>query len=425
MPKNPYPTISKGDDGNWHAWVPVGTKPNGEAERRHVKRTTKAAVIERVDEILDQVRSGAVVRSGPGMTVSQWLDLYLDTVLPSSGRCDPDTVRDYRSKIEHWVLPVIGKMRVDRVQTENAEIIYLAMRRAGRADSTVLKVHRILSRAFEIALRRSLVPRNVFKLMDSPTFDAPDQTPLTQEEAQRFLDEADRRGRNSARWKIALALGLRQGEALGLRKQFLDLEAANMKVWWQLRRRSFDHGCGGACGRRRGGNCPQRTMQLRPGEEVVLDLSKPESADRRLGLVFKRPKGKSKREIPLPDELVDALRQHLRAQAIEEILADSLWQDHDLVFCEPDGSPIDPSKDYAEWQDILKAAGVPASKLHNARHTAATIMILLGVPAEVVQEILGHSDLRTTRGYMHVASEMAKNATQRMGRVLLTKATAP
>jgi integrase len=424
MPRKRYPTISKGADGLWHAWVTVGTKGNGRPDQRHIKRATKAGVEDRIDEVLDQIRNGAVVKAGPGITVEQWLNLYLDTILPSGGRVDPGTIGDYRSLIKNWVLPVIGGKRLDKVQTDNLEACYLAMRRAGRADSTVLKVHRILSRAFEVALRRKLVTHNVAKRMDPPQFDVADQEALTREDAAAVLGAAAGR-RNPARWSVALALGLRQGEALGLRKSFLDLDTAEMRVWWQLRRRPFAHGCGGTCGRRRGGNCPQREMALRTGEVNLLDLSKPVDADRRTGLVMKRPKGKGKRTIPLPDELVDELRTHLATQELERTLAGSMWQEHDLVFCEPDGRPIDPARDHAEWKAILKVAGVAEARLHDARHTAATILIFLGVPVEVVQEILGHSDVRTTRGYVHVASEMAKAATARIGRSLLGRATTP
>jgi integrase len=364
------------------------------------------------------------VKSGRPVTVAQWLDIYLDTVLPSSGRCDPGTIRDYRSLITHWVLPVIGKMRLDRVQTENLDEVYARMRRAGRADSMVTKTHRVLSRALEVALRRRLVSHNVAKLMDAPTFDAPDQEALTQEDAAAVLAATDGR-LNPARWSIALALGLRQGEVLGLRKSFLDLDAGEMRIWWQLRRRPFEHGCGGTCGRTRGGNCPQRELVLRTGEVNILDLSKPADTDRRTGFVLKRPKGKGKRTVPIPDELVDELRAHLAHQEIERIVAGPAWQDHDLVFCQPDGRPIDPGRDHGEWKAILAAAGVPETRLHNGRHTAATTLILLGVPVEVVQEILGHSDMRTTRGYVHVASEMAKSATARIGRSLLGRARTP
>jgi integrase len=423
MPRNRYPSLKKGDDGLWHAWITVGTKANGRPDQRHVKRATKSDAEDRIDELLSQVRTGAVVKSGH-LTVEQWLTTYLDTVLPSTGRCDPGTVKDYRSKIGHWALPVIGSTRLDRLQPEQLEAVYLGMQRAGRAASSALKLHRILSRSLEVALRRNLVGRNVAKLIDAPKTRLVEEGALTQEDALAVLAAAAGR-RNSARWSIGLALGLRQGEALGLRWAYVDLERGEMRVYWQLRRRAFDHGCGGTCGRRRGGNCPARTLELRDGESAVLDLSKPVTSDRRTGLVLKEPKGKSKRTVPLPDELVAQLRAQRDVQDLERIMAGPAWQPHDFVFARADGQPVDPKRDYAEWRDLLTAAGVPESRLHDARHTAGTVMTALGVPIQVVQEILGHSDLRVTRRYVHVASEMARAATDRMGSILLKKPSTP
>jgi integrase len=424
MPRNRYPTIKKGADGLWHAWITVGTKPNGRPDQRHIKRETKTLVEDRIDELRDQVRGGAVIKPGRPDTVAQWLDTYLTTVAPR--RCDPGTVRDYRSKIDHWVLPVIGSTRLDRLQPHQLEEVYLGMQRAGRADSTQLKVHRILSRALEVALRRQLVTRNVAKLIDAPTTEQLEQTALTREDASAVLAAAAGR-RNATRWSLALALGLRQGEALGLRWTHVDLDRGEINVFWQLRRRAFDHGCGGTCGRRRGGNCPQRSLVLRTGESSVLDLSKPVAiddvpVDRRTGLVLKSPKGKSKRTVPIPDQLIEQLRRHQTEQGIERILAAGVWQDHGFVFAREDGQPIDPGPDHREWKALLAAAGVPEGRLHDARHTAGTVMTALGVPIQVVQEVLGHSDLRVTRRYVHVASEMAKAATARIGGVLFPEA---
>lgn len=424
MPRNRYPTIRQGADGLWHAWVTVGAKPNGRPDQRHIKRATKTEVEDRVDELLDQRKDGTVVKAGRAITVEQWLTTYLDVVLPSTGRCDPETIRGYWSKVRIWALPIIGSTQLDQLQPDQLEAIYLAMKRAGLASSSALKVHRILSRAFEVAVRRKQARRNVAKLIDAPSVAAVEETALTQEDAQAVLAAARGR-RNAARWSIALALGLRQGEALGLRWSHLDLDAGTMHVWWQLSRRTFEHGCGGTCGRRRAGECPARILPLRDGDSVVLNLSKPEGADRRTGLVLKEPKGKSKRTVPLPDELIAELRAHRGVQDLERMMAGLAWQAHDFVFARLDGQPVDPRVDYWDWRDLLEAAGVPQSRLHDARHTAGTVMTALGVPIQVVQEILGHSDVKVTRRYVHVASEMARAATERMGSALLKQRGTP
>jgi integrase len=404
MRRRRYPTVKVGSDGMWHAWVTVGTKPNGRPDQRHVKRATRSEVEDRVDELLDQTRSAAVTKAGRAPTVETWLSTYLDTVAPR--RCDPSTVRGYRSLIAHWVLPVVGRVRVDRLAATQLDEVYLRMARAGKADSSVLKLHRILSRALEVAHRRGLVPRNVAKLIDSPTAKRTEIQPLTESEAQAVLQAAAGR-RNAARWSVALALGLRQGEALGLRWPYVDLDAREVRVWWQLHRRAFEHGCAGTpCGRRRAGNCPSRVLPLRSGE---LQLEG--------GLILKPPKGKSRRTIPIPPELVDALRAQREIQQLERI--GGVGNVHDLVFTTPTGEPVDPGHDHDEWQALLTAAGVRSARVHDARHTAGTLLLAQGVPLAVVQEILGHSDIRVTRGYSHVASTMARDATERLGRALL------
>ncbi|MEV6349843.1 tyrosine-type recombinase/integrase [Actinoplanes sp. NPDC051851] len=93
-------------------------------------------------------------------------------------------------------------------------------------------------------------------------------------------------------------------------------------------------------------------------------------------------------------------------------------------------APDRPEADYLEWRELLVAAGVKVERLqrlgvHIGRHTAASILILKGVPLDVAQELLGHSDGRTTRGYVHVASEMTKKATKRMGSALFVNGTTP
>jgi len=389
MPRKRYPTIKQGPDGQWHAWVTVGTKPNGRPDQRHVKRATEGEVETRVDELLGQKRAGKVQRAGRAPTVESWLTTYLDTVAPR--RCDPTTIKGYWSKMRCYVFPEIGTVRMDQLRPDHLDGVYLAMQRAGRADSTMLQVHRILSRALEIAYRRGVLPLNPAKLLDAPTATA-------------------------ARWRIGLALGLRQGEVLGLRWSYVDLDAGELRIWWQLHRRPYDHGCGGApCGRKRGGNCPARVLQLRSGEQQLAG-----------GLILKPPKGKSKRTVPLPAPLVVHLRAHREVQDLEKMMAGGAYVDHDLVFAQLDGDPIDPSTDWDEWQVLEREAGVAGQfRVHDGRHFAGTFLLAQGVDLRTVQELLGHSSVKVTEGYTHVASAMARDATDRIGEKLFGEGGTP
>jgi integrase len=327
--------------------------------------------------------------------VQEWLTTWLDVIAPR--RCTPQTVYDYRSKMRNWVYPEVGPLRIDRLTPEHLDAIYLKMERAGKASSHALKVHRIVSRALEVAYRRGVVARNVAKLIDDPpSAKGPEMRNLSRDEALAVLAAAAGR-RNAARWSVALALGLRQGEALGLRWAHVDLAAGEMHLPKQLRRRIYEHGCGGTCGRKRGAECPQRSKG---------------------GLVFQDPKGKSARTIPLPGPLVAALVAHRETQDMERSWADWWWDEQDMVFAQHNGRPVDPRADYDDWVDLLKAAGVDHARLHDARHTAATLLKAQGVKLEVIGEILGHTDSRTTKRYAHKVDELTRDATDRIGRAL-------
>ena len=95
--------------------------------------------------------------------------------------------------------------------------------------------------------------------------------------------------------------------------------------------------------------------------------------------------------------------------------ADAEWDENDLVFCQWNGRPIDPRRDWGEWSAILTEAGLPHHRLHAMRHTAATIMLEKGIALAVVKETLGHSDIRVTARYSHPSEELHEDAADRMG----------
>jgi integrase len=126
-----------------------------------------------------------------------------------------------------------------------------------------------------------------------------------------------------------------------------------------------------------------------------------------------------RRTVALPGPLRDALRTHRAAQAAERKAAGSQWDDHNLVFCQENGRPLDPRSDHRAWRALLAAAKVRRARLHDARHTAASLLLQQGVPARVVMEILGHSQITLTLGtYSHVVPELAEDAARRMGEAL-------
>jgi integrase len=132
------------------------------------------------------------------------------------------------------------------------------------------------------------------------------------------------------------------------------------------------------------------------------------------------PKSRAgRRTVVLPLPMREAMRMHRAAQAAERLAAGATWEDHGLVFAQVNGRPIDPGADWKAWKALLRAAGLRDARLHDARHTAATLLLTQHVPARVVMEILGHSQIGLTLGtYSHVMPELTDEAAQRMGDAL-------
>jgi integrase len=367
--------------------------------------------------------------------VQEILTRHLEVVLPQRGRA-PMTIRSYESLCREHIYPLWGGQRIDRMLPEYLEDGYAEMLAEGLTAATVRKVHAILSSAYEIEVRRGNVARNPCRLVEPPRLPRARKKALTAEQARAVLAAiADRR--NGSRWSVGLACGLRQGEALGLRWQFTDLGAAEMHIEWQLQRVPWRHGCDdiakcAAAWHRR--PCPRKCPKAartsgRPHVCVPPDaprLCKPgctghaaQCPQRKSGgLVFREIKERRRKTVALPPELVRALRAHKAKQAGERLAAANVWEDHDLVWCQENGRPIDSRADWQEWADILAEAGIPHVGVHAMRHSAATIAIDQGVALPVVQEMLGHSDIRVTRDYVDVSSPLAQDAAARVGKAL-------
>ena len=366
--------IVRGDDGRWHAWLSMGVKSGGQRDRRHVSGRTRAEVARKLRALQAKRDAGVVPDAGRSPTVAAWLDHWLDNIAAHKVR--PKTLQGYRGMVGYRVAPALGHHRLDRLQPEHVEAFYGSLKAEGLSSSTALQCHRILSRALKVAMQRGRVSRNVCTLVDAPSLTRTEIQPLSAGEARQLLDAANG-SRNAARWSVALSLGLRQGEALGLAWDAVDLDAGVLTV--------------------------RQALQRLAGH----------------GLVMVEPKSVAGwRSIALPAPLVEGLRAHRTAQREERLRAGSEWQDNGLVFTQPNGKPVDPRTDNRAWKALLRDAGVRDARLHDARHTAATLLLLQGVDDRVVMEILGHSQLSMTARYQHVMPELARDAAERMGKAL-------
>ena len=290
-------------DGRWRATVDLGWLA-GKRQRKYLSGPTKAAVSRAVREALTQVEAGVpLTRDGIGPTVEEWLWCWHDNV--QARRVREATLSAQEVVIRRHLVPHIGRVRLRELTPEQVEALLVRLEGPHFNSTSVLKVHRCLSRSLVVAMQRGLVNRNVCTLIDAPTPKTGEVEPLSREEARRLLTAAGNQ-RNAARWVLALAMGLRQGEALALAWPHVDLDAGTMAIRQSMTRARYAHGCGRppTCGKRPV-DCPQRSGHG------------PELAD------VKSRAGR--RVVSLPAPLIEALRAQRIVQLEERLAAGSAW----------------------------------------------------------------------------------------------------
>lgn len=393
-------SIFKGKDGRWHGYVTVGVKDNGKPDRRHVGRKTRPEVTKAVRELERQRDSNSVRKAGQTWTVESWLTHWVENIAASS--VSENTIDGYRVAVYHHLIPGIGAHRMEKLEPEHLERFYKKMQEAGSSAGTAHQAHRTVRTALNEAMRRRHLTVNPATIAKAPKIDEEEVEPYTVEEVQRLLAEADKH-RNTARWVIALALGLRQGEVLGIQWADVDFEAGVILVRRGRLRPRYRHGCGDRCGRKPG-YCPQKVNIRRETK----------STKSRAG---RRPVG-------VPEELMKLLHLHREEQDRERALARDLWVEKDYVFTSPTGEPLNPNTDFHRWKDLLKAANVRDGRLHDARHTAATVLLILGVPDAVVDAIMGWEPGKSARmrsRYQHVTGGVLQATADKVGGLLLPR----
>lgn len=387
--------------GLWTATIELPPDPaTGSRRRKTIRRKDKGDLLaERSRIMLDLDRAGDLPTSSP--LLSSWVETWLTKI--AAPRLKPRTLDGYRSVMAQYIVPSIGRYRLDQLSAAHVRRVHETVLDQGLSSTTALLAHRVLAKCLGDAMREGRVSRNVTTLVAAPRKAVTRQASLTAEQAKVFLQHvaSDLSG---ARWAVAMLTGMRQGEQLGITREMLDLERGVITVAWALSRVPFQHGCSKAepCGRVRGGNCPTRTTPIPAGMEA-----RPMDG----GLWLLRPKSRAGwREVPMPPALTEIMRRYVTDRGIED--------PESLVFARPDGRPRDPAQDWAEWIGLLAQCGLPRVKLHSARHTTATLLYELGVPDSTRMAILGHSSATVTAGYTRVADALTHDAMGRLGALL-------
>lgn len=362
----------------WQGAIVTGWR-DGKPIRKKVTGKSRPDAIRKIRELQEKAQAG-LLPTGRPPTVKEWLTYWLEEIVEKQRK--PSTARAYRTCITQYIVPIVGDKRIDRLTPEDVVAMWTELQEVGRrgvetprplSSTTVHQCHRILARALKVAQNRGKVMKNVATMVDDPPQPRHKEIEALNKTQALTLLETVKGRRNSARWEVALALGLRQGEALGLLWDDVDLKAGTIRV--------------------------RRNLSRVKGKGLVLGTVKSAAGER---------------TIKVPAPLIAKLKAHRKTQAAEKLEAGNWYADESFVFAHEDGRPIDPKIDWREWKALLTEANLPDVRLHAARHTAATMLLAMGVPTRVAMEILGHSRITVTQKYQHVVDEMHEDAAEKM-----------
>lgn len=320
------------------------------------------------------VEQGSVVAKS-SMKVGAFLDEWL---VSQQGRLKASTHHSYVITSKR-IRSGLGHVQVQSLTPMQIESFYSDLLDHGRADGTglspktVRNTHTVLRKALSDAQRLGLVYRNAADAARGPSVERPEFRVWSSDELRQFFATAEA-NRLGAAFVMLATTGLRRGEVLGVRWRDLDLDARTLSV--------------------------VQTITNVDGK-----------------LVFGKPKtSKSVRLISIDERTASMLRQHRRMQREDQIAMGPDWgNDGDLAFTDEAGGPIRPEWFSKEFGRLVAASGVPRIRLHDVRHTYATIALKTGIPAKVVSEHLGHSTIAITLDlYSHVTPGIDRDATDRI-----------
>ncbi|QIS06809.1 tyrosine-type recombinase/integrase [Nocardia brasiliensis] len=330
-----------------------------------------------------------------GETVLDLMQYWLDHI--KKPEIDPTTLGSYQSVINCQIGPSIGHIDRNKLTSAHVRFMHQYVLDEGRSTRTAQVAYDRLSQAWG-DLAKEVPPKvrvNPCAAVRRPKADSKVRDTHTAEQARQVLLTA-RRDRLLTRWAVAYIMPVRQGEALGLEDDRIDLDKMVIDFSWQLKR-----------------------LPLKKGA----DPDDPDRFDVRKGYVHRpvyrghalaKLKSKKPKLIPIPDPLGPLFEQYLRVRPANE---------HGLTWVGTDGHPIDAADDLEAWYSLLaradtKAIPVPEIVLHGARHTGNALLQELGVPEDVRMQILGQSTVTAQRAYQHLSMAAAREALGNLGVLL-------
>ncbi len=342
---------------------------------------TRKEAEKKLEDIKFEIRQGTLA-TGPNQTVEQYLTTWLENVQRQV--VEEISYLTQKRILKNHVIPAFGHLQLKSLTALHIQQLYTTMLREGYKPKTIQGVHAFLHKALKNAVRWKMVSFNVADQVTVPRKSGGNQEekevaqPLTAEQALRLLSVS--RGHPlEAFIALALCCALRHGELMALRWQDVDLEARQVSINWTVHH------------------------------------------DWERGYIRSDPKTKtSKSTLQLPQLVVDALRRHRERQQEHKIKMGDRWEENDLVFPSRFGKYVRPENRLRQFHRLLEKAGLPRIRIHDLRHSTASLLILvLKMPPKLVQELLRHSTLDMTMNiYTHADASQQRQMMDALDRFL-------
>jgi len=365
-------SIYQREDGRWTAQTPPDPQTG---KRKYIYGKTHGDV-QRKLTIAKRALDQGLPLTNDRQTVQQFLTRWLEDVVRPNKRAS--TYRGYELNVRRYLIPALGRHKLTTLSPQHVQVFLNAQHQEGLSGNTVKQMRDVLRAALNQAVKWGDVTRNVAPLANLPRVKHQKRGALDQAQAAQLF-AAIRGERLEVLYSVAVSLGMRLGEILGLRWQDVDLERRRLRVTGAMQRVG------------------------RVGEGGGLRRVEPKSDT-------------SRRAIDLPDGMVRALREHKLRQEEDRLQTALPWPDNDLIFRTKPGAPLDGPNVNRYLQRHLASAGLPKLTFHSLRHSCASLLAAQGYSAFEVSRLLGHSDVRLTiNTYTHEFDRGRRQLADAMG----------
>ena len=380
--------ITKRGKDSYTIVINLGKDPATGRRKQHwesIKGSKKDAE-KRLAELLHQKDTGTYTKPGKltlGDYLEQWLKDYCQPNLA------PHTAQSYEFFIRRHILSTIGQIALTQLKPEHLQRLYADKLSSGRKDGTgglgnrsVRYIHTTLHKALKHAVRMGMIARNPANAVESPKVKRHDMQVMSESDIHIFLEYA-KDTQYYALFYTALFTGMRRSELLALRWSDIDLLLCQISV--------------------------SRTLHQLHNRDII----------------FRQPKTKKGRRLIALSPSTAAILIEYRDQQgkLRESLSQPLT-DADLVFSQYDGKPLLPDSISRAWRNLARRVGLKGIRLHDARHTHASLMLKQGIHPKIAQERLGHASIQITLDtYSHVAPGLQEAAANRFDDILLPDKT--